>query len=231
MTTNQSGTFRNTTDPFTMVQNTVIEDKNLSLKAKGLYLIIKHYITIPNFKLNKGYLITLSKEGERAFDSTWKELKDAGYLKQHRLKGKGGKWIYEYELLHEPIIEEDKKEIKEVKEKQEKPATSPKVEDYNKKIKTLTNNNTPKQEKDTYKKTKFHNFDETFTNYSAEELEKIAIEQQDKFDSKKGTVKFTEADLRVMAINELREETELNVIDDNFWNDDINRKVNEIKGR
>jgi hypothetical protein len=136
MENNIGGNFRSATDPFTMVCNTVIEDKNLSMKAKGLYLIIKHYITIPNFILNKGYLMSLSKEGERAFDSTWKELKDAGYLKQYRLKGNGGKWVYEYELLHLPQIEVVR-EIKQIK----KPSTSAKVNGYNDKVKSGNSSN------------------------------------------------------------------------------------------
>ena len=183
---NKGGNFRSTIPPFTMVDNRVIENKNLSMKAKGLYLIIMHYVTIPNFTLNKRYLMSLSKEGERAFDSTWKELKDAGYLKQYRLKGEGGKWVYEYELLIEPIIEND---IKEMQNK--KPSTSAKVESYNKNIKknNFTNNSIPQNnKKDSYKKKEnkvIHNkfndgTNNTFTNYEADELEKLLKENQDR---------------------------------------------------
>ena len=125
-----NGDFRRTQDPFTMVNNTVIEDKNLSMKAKGLYLIIKHYITIPNFTLNKSYLMSLSKEGERAFESGWKELKDAGYLIQYRLKGEDGKWIYEYELLHTP------RKVEKAIVKKKKETDNSKVDNYNKEVKT-----------------------------------------------------------------------------------------------
>ena len=183
---NKGGNFRSTIPPFTMVDNRVIENKNLSMKAKGLYLIIMHYVTIPNFTLNKRYLMSLSKEGERAFDSTWKELKDAGYLKQYRLKGEGGKWVYEYELLIEPIIEND---IKEMQNK--KPSTSAKVESYNKNIKknNFTNNSiSQNNKKDSYKKKEnkvIHNkfndgTNNTFTNYEADELEKLLKENQDR---------------------------------------------------
>lgn len=124
-----NGDFRRTQDPFTMVNNTVIEDKNLSMKAKGLYLIIKHYITIPNFTLNKSYLMSLSKEGERAFESGWKELKDAGYLIQYRLKGEDGKWVYEYELLHTP------RKVEKAIAKPKGKTDGSKVSSYNKKVK------------------------------------------------------------------------------------------------
>jgi hypothetical protein len=182
---NKGGNFRSTIPPFTMVDNRVIENKNLSMKAKGLYLIIMHYVTIPNFTLNKRYLMSLSKEGERAFDSTWKELKDAGYLKQYRLKGEGGKWVYEYELLIEPIIEND---IKEMQNK--KPSTSAKVESYNNNIKknNFTNNSIPQNtKKDTKKENKNKtgkgasaNVNNTFMKYEADELEKLLQEQQSK---------------------------------------------------
>ena len=183
---NKGGNFRSTIPPFTMVDNRVIENKNLSMKAKGLYLIIMHYVTIPNFTLNKRYLMSLSKEGERAFDSTWKELKDAGYLKQYRLKGEGGKWVYEYELLIEPIIENDVKEMQ-----NKKPSTSAKVESYNNNIKknNFTNNSIPQNtKKDSYKKKEnkvIHNkfndgTNNTFANYEADELEKLLRENQDR---------------------------------------------------
>lgn len=194
MTSNKGGNFRSTVQPFTMVDNRVIENKNLSMKAKGLYLIIMHYVTIPNFVLNKKYLMSLSKEGERAFDSTWKELKDAGYLKQYRLKGEDGKWIYEYELLIEPVIEtkEDAKvDIK--KEQNKKPSTSAKVESYNRKIKNNSvNRSIPQSDKNYTNKNKKNNgnkvlhnkhndsVNNNFTNYGEKELEKMIQDSQEK---------------------------------------------------
>ena len=182
---NKGGNFRSTIPPFTMVDNRVIENKNLSMKAKGLYLIIMHYVTIPNFTLNKRYLMSLSKEGERAFDSTWKELKDAGYLKQYRLKGEGGKWVYEYELLIEPVIESNVIEMQ-----NKKPSTSAKVESYNNNIKNnnFNNNIIPQNNKKYSYKNKENknntgkgasaNVNNTFTNYSEDELEKMLLEKQ-----------------------------------------------------
>lgn len=42
---------------FTMIPNEVLRDNNLSRKAKELYSEIYSYITIPNFKLSKSYLM------------------------------------------------------------------------------------------------------------------------------------------------------------------------------
>ena len=98
--------FKKKESKFTQISNQVLLDDELSLKAKGLYSIIQHYITIPDFVL---YLNTLKKatmEGKHSFNSAWKELKTKGYLIQERKRdSKTGKFFYEYELLDEPHAE------------------------------------------------------------------------------------------------------------------------------
>lgn len=97
---NTGGSFRVKRNPFTQVSNSALRDNNLSLKGKGLYSLIQSYITIPNFILYKGHLMSICKEKVKAFNSAWKELKDNGYLKQYRIpKGKNDSFVYEYELL------------------------------------------------------------------------------------------------------------------------------------
>ena len=86
---------------FTVVQNTIARDKRISMKAKGLYLIIQSYITMPDREWKKDDFTKMVAEGKSAFDSAWKELKDAGYLKVYITSyGKGTK--REYELLDDP---------------------------------------------------------------------------------------------------------------------------------
>ena len=92
------------TNDFCSVSYAVVLDKNLSLKAKGLYHLIKSCIEDPEFDYDhfKPAVKAKCKEGSDAFDSTWKELKKAGYLKQRRIsygnnENKG--FHYEYELL------------------------------------------------------------------------------------------------------------------------------------
>ena len=94
---------------FTQVPNEVIQNPNLSLKAKGLYSLILSYVNINNFDIHKPFLIDQSLEGEKAFNSAWKELKDAGLLKQYRIPhpDKKGKFTYEYELLIEADTSND----------------------------------------------------------------------------------------------------------------------------
>ena len=95
----QEGFFKNKV-PFVPISQVVAKDKELSLKAKGLYLLIQSYITIPNFKLYKSYLMSVCVEGQCSFDSAWNELKEKGYLKIYKIAKSDAKgFYYEYELL------------------------------------------------------------------------------------------------------------------------------------
>jgi len=78
------------------------KDKNLSLKAKGLYWLLQSVIQIHDFdsKHFKSFFKAKCKEGNKAFDSAWKELKEAGYLKIERITSeKDGRFTYSYKLL------------------------------------------------------------------------------------------------------------------------------------
>ncbi|GEM_PF-3878572 len=85
------------------VSNSAAQDINLSLRAKGLYLLIKSCIESPGFDCGhyKPELEAKCKEGSKAFDSAWRELKQAGYLKQYRIAhgGESKGFHYDYELL------------------------------------------------------------------------------------------------------------------------------------
>jgi hypothetical protein len=103
MDNNTGGKFRKKQINFSIVSNNIIRDETISLKAKGLYALIQSYITMDNFTLYKGFLMNKCKEGERAFDAAWKELKDNGYLIQYKMREGAKSFYYEYELLDEPI--------------------------------------------------------------------------------------------------------------------------------
>jgi hypothetical protein len=107
MSMNQNGKFRRKRVNFAQISNTALRDINLSLKAKGLYSLIQSLITLPD---EDGLLIwkisKYCKEGDKAFDSAWKELKEKGYLKQYRIPngGRNGGFHYEYDLLDNPDV-------------------------------------------------------------------------------------------------------------------------------
>lgn len=96
---NLNGSFKQKKIYFTQVSNEAIRDNTLSLKAKGLYALIQSYITLEGFTLYKHYLQKQCKEGTRAFEGAWKELKDNGYLTQEKHKGADGTFYYIYDLL------------------------------------------------------------------------------------------------------------------------------------
>lgn len=98
-----TGKFRKKRVNFSQVSNTALRDKTLSYRARGLYAVIQSYVTIETFTLYKSYLMHNAPEGERAFDTAWKELKESGYLKQYKYKDSNNqKFVYEYELLDTP---------------------------------------------------------------------------------------------------------------------------------
>ena len=86
-------------DPFTMIPNELIIDNNISITARLLYVIIKRYITIPNFVLYKSLLMkALGCKSENTFDKYWDELKKQKLLYQKK-EHINGRWHYSYKLL------------------------------------------------------------------------------------------------------------------------------------
>lgn len=85
---------------YTVVQNDITDDYLLSLKAKGLYLLIQSKITTPYKKWKKSEFIRKSRDGEKSFCTAWNELKEHGYLKVHMYPN-GNSWRIEFELLNE----------------------------------------------------------------------------------------------------------------------------------
>ena len=70
---------------FTVVQNSVSRDRTLSEKALGLYVRIQSWITLPN-PVSKSFLMGQCCSGEKAFESSWKELQRRGYLKTYQYR-------------------------------------------------------------------------------------------------------------------------------------------------
>lgn len=86
---------------YTVVQNVISRDKSISMRAKGLYLIIQSYITMPDKRWLKSEFMKMVPEGEKSFNGAWTELKLKGYLKC-QIHVDGNKFVREYELLDEP---------------------------------------------------------------------------------------------------------------------------------
>ena len=103
MSISQNGKFKKKLS-FTVLSNIAIRDVTLSPQARGLYAVIRSYITIEGFTLYKNFLFDQFPCGTRAFNTMWNELKEKGYLKQYRIRTEKG-FTYEYDLLDEPDLD------------------------------------------------------------------------------------------------------------------------------
>lgn len=136
----KNGRFRKKKVYFTQVSNSALRDKYLSFAAKGLYSLIQSFLTLENFTLYKNYLMEISEEGSTAFNRTWKELKEMGYLKQYKSKDDTGAFYYEYDLLDESEFDDEYRfnKAKEIKKNVYKTANN----GFKKKGNIRKNNNT-----------------------------------------------------------------------------------------
>lgn len=86
---------------FSMVSNIISRDINISLKAKGMYLILGHFPD--NWKFYEDKLQDYTTDGKTAIANALKELEVNGYLyrKQQREKGRFSNkvWIFSDEKL------------------------------------------------------------------------------------------------------------------------------------
>ena len=86
---------------FTIVNNEILRDKNLSLKAKGLLCFMLHLPS--DWKFNEKGLCTVTGEGLTSIKSGLKELEKAKYL--YRVKARADKGSFSsmmYYLFDEP---------------------------------------------------------------------------------------------------------------------------------
>lgn len=103
--------FRRKEKKYTEVYNTIIF-KNKNVELTGLYTTIQACIdleintkgTDKEFIVNKKTLQSFTGYKDDKFKRIWNELKQAGYLKQYKIKSESGKFEYEYELLDEPDL-------------------------------------------------------------------------------------------------------------------------------
>lgn len=91
------------TKNYTVMSNTHLRDKKLSLKAKGLLSVM---LSLPDtWDYSIAGLVAISKENETAVKSALNELKDNNYVvvtKENPTKSNGGRIKYTYEVYEEP---------------------------------------------------------------------------------------------------------------------------------
>ena len=79
---------------YTKIDNTYLEDKNISLKAKGLLTLMLSLPDVWNFNING--LRLLCKESRLAITNALKELEENRYLIIEKGHSRVGKFLYNY---------------------------------------------------------------------------------------------------------------------------------------
>ena len=91
----------NKTKNYTIMSNTHLNDKEMSLKAKGLLSLM---LSLPdNWDYSIAGLVTLSKDGKDSVMNTLSELENFGYLKRTKLTDSKGRFAgYDYDVFENP---------------------------------------------------------------------------------------------------------------------------------
>jgi len=122
---------------YTIIDNTVLKDKTISLKAKGLLCFVLSLA--PTWNFSREGLIASCKEGRDAVDSAMNELEEKGYLKRDRSR-KVGKYnvVYKfYEIPFEKYLAVSEKRKRKIQRR--KPATEKLTQINTNKINTESN--------------------------------------------------------------------------------------------
>lgn len=90
----------NNTKGFTVMSNYHFQDKEISLKAKGLLGLM---LSLPsNWDYSVNGLVTIVKENKAAVQTALKELEEHKYLKRTRVQDETGRFDYIYDIYEKP---------------------------------------------------------------------------------------------------------------------------------
>lgn len=90
----------NNTKGFTVMSNYHFQDKEISLKAKGLLGLM---LSLPsNWDYSVNGLVAIVKENKAAVQTALKELEEHKYLKRTRVQDETGRFDYVYDIYEKP---------------------------------------------------------------------------------------------------------------------------------
>lgn len=90
----------NNTKEFTVMSNYHFQDKEISLKAKGLLGLM---LSLPsNWDYSVNGLVAIVKENKAAVQTALKELEEHKYLKRTRVQDETGRFDYIYDIYEKP---------------------------------------------------------------------------------------------------------------------------------
>lgn len=90
----------NSNKNYTVMNNTPLRDKGLSLRAKGLLSVMLSLHEDWDYSING--LAAISKEGVKAIRSVLNELEEGGYLIRTRIQNDKGQFDYIYDIYETP---------------------------------------------------------------------------------------------------------------------------------
>lgn len=97
------------THGFTVLDNTFLRDKNLSLKAKGILSLMLSLP--PDWEFSEAGLTAICKEGKDSVHSALKELESCGYIMRERVRNEKGRVTSSrYTVSETPVFEKPVKE-------------------------------------------------------------------------------------------------------------------------
>lgn len=83
--------------PYAQVPHEVLNDPDLSWKAKGLFSYLAG--RPPDWQVRRTHLVTVSSDGKHALHTGLRELQEAGYLRIHQVREEGQFMGTEWELV------------------------------------------------------------------------------------------------------------------------------------
>lgn len=158
---------------YTVMSNYHLQDKKLSLKAKGLLSVLLSLPEDWNYTIQG--LISICKENETSVKSALKELKEHKYLKIDKIlpnKENGGKYEYIYNIFEQPFeFQEVENQEVENQPLENLPLENHPLYKYTKK------QNTNKQNTNEYKKErKKETYNDILSDVQDEELKELYVE-------------------------------------------------------
>lgn len=133
---------------YSVISNTPLQDKNLSLKAKGLLALV---FTLPDdWEYSINGIVKIVKESRDAVMTAFNELEKFGYLKREQDRSNGGTFSgFVYVFYESPQIKEPQSEKPDtVKPNTEKPNSENPIQQNTNKTKYLNKKNIRQQSKD-----------------------------------------------------------------------------------
>lgn len=89
---------------FTIVNNRVLEDRQLSWKARGLLVYL---LSRPDdWECRTAHLVRIAPDGIHTVRSALRELEDARYIRRHRRQDRNGHWLMYTTVYDTPYVDD-----------------------------------------------------------------------------------------------------------------------------